>query len=774
MLKIYIENDLLDLFQDESIELNSSIANVNDITKNTTDYAKSFTVPASNNNNKIFKHYYDANIDNAFDARVKVNGRIEFDGMPFRFGKWSLEKVILKQGKPYSYSINFVGNLVSLKDKLKNDELSVLDFPLLDHNYNSSTVKSLLQNNGDVIYNLFVKKALRYDPTSSTIIPTSINIAHAMGEGIEWSYLNPSIRLIKIIEAIETKYEINFSRDFFDRIEFKNLFLWVNNTSVISGKANNEVKVNFTNFGTITYEAGTLDLVEDTFVMGGRSIKIAIKITPSAGYENVIYSIERRKDGDSSGKVASLTGTKTVTFGNFEINDPSKYTWHIYSNDEFKFTPSLEVIFLYGGDPNQLATFGEQTIGANFIIKNNLPKIKIIDFLKGLFSMFKLVVISDDNENLYIDTIDNYYATGKLWNITRFVKTDTLEVSRGNLLNEIKFTHKDPITVLNNQFKKSNGIGYGDAEILMTDDGTKSGKPLEGEALSFELPFEQFVYERLKDESSTSTYPDNMTNIMYGAIIDDKFEPVNPSPHIFYNVNTFHSGYPIGYINDVGVKEILNTTINTPSHSIDWATPQYNLNFGIENNEWDNTQSENTLYQNYYRNYITSIFNIKRRLFKYSAILPLRILLQLKLNDILEIKNNYYRIDNFNINLLSRAVSLNLINAFDAVINGFTSNVNELIADYLEQTQSVSIPNIGNSTVAVDDDTWLSATIDGTNVFVTFMQNNTGLQRFNNVTVTNLESLQTIEIFITQNAGVVEFDNDEITFDNLLITWDNG
>jgi hypothetical protein len=146
----------------------------------------------------------------------------------------------------------------------------------------------------------------------------------------------------------------------------------------------------------------------------------------------------------------------------------------------------------------------------------------------------------------------------------------------------------------------------------------------------------------------------------------------------------------------------------------------------------------------------------------------------LKLNDILEIKNNYYRIDNFNINLLTRAVTLNLINAFDAVINGFTSNVNELIADYLEQTQSVSIPNIGNSTVAVDDDTWLFATIEGTNVFVTFLQNNTGLPRFNNVTVTNLESLQTIEIFITQNAGVVEFDNDEITFDNLLITFDNG
>ena len=112
ILSLYINNDKLDLFQDENIELTSSIANINDISKNTTDYAKSFTVPASENNNKIFKHYYDANIDNAFDARVKINGRIELDGLPFRFGKWSLEKVIVKEEKASSYSINFVGNLV--------------------------------------------------------------------------------------------------------------------------------------------------------------------------------------------------------------------------------------------------------------------------------------------------------------------------------------------------------------------------------------------------------------------------------------------------------------------------------------------------------------------------------------------------------------------------------------------------------------------------------------------------------------------------------------
>lgn len=764
MLGLFIENDKLDLFQDESIELNSSIANVNDISKNTTDYAKSFTVPASSVNNRIFKHYYDANIDNAFDARVKQNGRIELDGMPFRSGKIQLEKVILKKGKPYSYSINFVGNLVSLKDKLGNDELSILDLSEFDHDYDSATVKGLLQTNGDLIYNLLVKKQLYYKTGDTT--PNTDKLANIAYRGFEWNLLKPSLRLIKIIEAIESKYAISFSRDFFGSTEFQNLYLWLNNTSDLTGKSNNEIRIDFTNSGTITSDWGVLDLSEDSFIDKGSNQNLYIKIIPAVGYTGITYSIQRRLNGETTRTYNSLVGTQTKYFP-IDKND-NKHTFFVSANTEFKFTSELKLerTFPY---QTKSASFPQQTLLSNFVIQNNLPKIKIIDFLKGLFSMFKLVVISDDNENLYIDTINNYYAKGKVWNVSRYVKTDTLEVSRGNLLNEITFKYKEPTTILNKQFKVLNGQYYGDEETKLTDTGRSDGKPLEGSPLTIELPFEQIVYERLPDLSTGI-----MTSIMYGAVVDDKVEPVNPAPHIFYNINVFHSGNPIYYINDVGVKEMLNTTINTPSHSIDFADPQYNLVFGIEFNEWDNVASENTLYTNHYKQYVESIFNIKRRSFKYGAVLPLRILLQLQLNDILEIKDNYYRIDNFNLNLLSREITLNLINAFDLTIAGFNSDVNSLTADYTAQTQSISIPNIGNSTVSIDDDSWLTASIVGTNVFFTFMQNNTGLTRFNIATITNLETLQTIEITITQNATTVTFDNEEITFDNILITFDNG
>ena len=50
---IYLNSERLELFKDETVELNSSVQNINDISKTFTDYSQSFTVPASDDNNKI-------------------------------------------------------------------------------------------------------------------------------------------------------------------------------------------------------------------------------------------------------------------------------------------------------------------------------------------------------------------------------------------------------------------------------------------------------------------------------------------------------------------------------------------------------------------------------------------------------------------------------------------------------------------------------------------------------------------------------------------------
>ena len=92
IIQLYIEGQRVELFKDESVTITDSIKNVRDIEKVFTAFTQSFSIPASKTNNKIFKHYYNYNIDIGFDfdARKKVDAIIEVNNIPFRTGKIKL------------------------------------------------------------------------------------------------------------------------------------------------------------------------------------------------------------------------------------------------------------------------------------------------------------------------------------------------------------------------------------------------------------------------------------------------------------------------------------------------------------------------------------------------------------------------------------------------------------------------------------------------------------------------------------------------------------
>ena len=79
VLQLYIEGTRIDLFEDESISIVQSIQNVRDISKVFVDFTRTFNVPASKTNNKIFKHFYNYTITDGFDGRLKKSATIEID-----------------------------------------------------------------------------------------------------------------------------------------------------------------------------------------------------------------------------------------------------------------------------------------------------------------------------------------------------------------------------------------------------------------------------------------------------------------------------------------------------------------------------------------------------------------------------------------------------------------------------------------------------------------------------------------------------------------------
>ncbi len=92
-VSIYAGQDYkkLDLFEDENISLTSKLSDIEKLSNVFTDFSDSFTIPASATNNQVFKHYYDFDIDNSFNANIRIPAYIEIDTIPFRFGEFQLE-----------------------------------------------------------------------------------------------------------------------------------------------------------------------------------------------------------------------------------------------------------------------------------------------------------------------------------------------------------------------------------------------------------------------------------------------------------------------------------------------------------------------------------------------------------------------------------------------------------------------------------------------------------------------------------------------------------
>ena len=93
------------------------------------------------------------------------------------------------------------------------------------------------------------------------------------------------------------------------------------------------------------------------------------------------------------------------------------------------------------------------------------------------------------------------------------------------------------------------------------------------------------------------------------------------------------------------------------------STSKYNINFNNEKNEYTNGNDfTNTLFEAYYKDYISDVFDISNRLTKVTAYLPLRILLNYTLADRFYINGKSYKINTIKTNMLTGKSDLELLN----------------------------------------------------------------------------------------------------------------
>jgi hypothetical protein len=88
--------------------------------------------------------------------------------------------------------------------------------------------------------------------------------------------------------------------------------------------------------------------------------------------------------------------------------------------------------------------------------------------------------------------------------------------------------------------------------------------------------------------------------------------------------------------------------------------------FFPETNEYTPTDTFNeTLFSEYYEDYINDLFDTRRRLFRYRAVLPVGFLYQFGLQDTLQIFDTKYIINQITTNLTTGESTLELLNVID-------------------------------------------------------------------------------------------------------------
>lgn len=718
-IQLYIGEERVEMFADESVQLTQTIQNVKDIGSIFTDFSKSFSVPASKSNNLLFKHYYNYEIDPSysFDANDIVSARIELNHRTFRKGFIALDGVSLKNNKAHTYKITFFGETIDLKNKLKETKLSSVfqSVNTYNHTYNVSNVKTGLESSlssGAVKYPLISHtERLFYDSGNHNAADRNLHYDAGGGgggshnHGVRYTDLKPALKLSKIIEEIENYADIEFTKsaadDFFNTTVppsnsvFDSLYLWLSRVKGalgrnVSGSAAINMpitSISFQNANPIEWlpnlQGGSSTSSPYSRVQNGiwtcrpqpsyfgsqsHSYQATFSVTTSQQVTLIVEDVS-----STPFTIASVTGTGSVTTGVVNIATSNIFgqlrdiQFRVTSTDPaVSFTPTITFTYItvqygQGGGVTTLNTTVTgsdiQPNGAvsNIVISDQMPDIKVIDFLTGIFKMFNLTAFVQDDGKIKVTTLDDFYDAGNEYDISEFIDVSNSEVNFAIPYQEIAFRFQKPSTFLAINFQELFNKTFGDLENTTTEspDVQTTNR---GNKYVVQLPFGKMLYERL-DDLDTGT----QSKMVYGYCVDKDQNPTNIQPLVLNITNTsLTSSEQLSFYNGTSTGQADGlSSYNRPANTF---STQQSLHFGEEIDEFSGLAEDDSLFENYYKNYIVDTFNSQRRLTKVTAYLPLRILLNYSLADTFVINNKKYNINSITTDLKSGKSELELLN----------------------------------------------------------------------------------------------------------------
>jgi len=666
---IFVGEQELDVFQDEDITINLSVQNIQDISKVFTDFTQGFSVPASPRNNAIFEHYYRTDIVGGADYRLRADGRIEINGLVFRYGSIELEGVQMRKNAPYAYDITFYGLLVNLTDIFGEDylyDLEGLSAYNLDYTPNNVYAGLVSLTLDSIVFPLITAKDVWfYESNTSNNDPNNIYF-HSINQthGVQYYDLKPAIEINKVVDAIEDKYGITINVSGIN--DYNKLHIWCHRnagymykdlptsmpwTKVLAPDEFAPVTTDYWDYSDSTFNpvgptgSGIVwQFVIDIDVNGYASDYII-----GIFVDEVLVAQQTRN------------GNGQWTFNDINITNGSKAYFAIKpSTNELVTLDVVEVLVseMYGVDvyANAYNSASQQIFGT-IDIPSLMPEQKVTDFLASLCKMFNLVIVPVSDTEFDLLPLDEWYGDGTDVDLSQYFDITESQVERPQLYKQINFKYNETGAITGEEYRLTNDVGYGDLRSNFVFDTD--------EELAVEPQFDQMLFTRLTDQDGGA-----LTKLLAGYAITRELETYLGQPFIFYvnspiTINpavlafidptqTIISGHKAVSVTQVVYANASNQNFNDAS--------TYSLNYGADIDPYLLQSVNNSLYNTYWSDYITDLYNPSRRLVRVPAILPLGKILNFDLKNKLIWNGQRWLVNNVTINLTTGKAEFELLN----------------------------------------------------------------------------------------------------------------
>jgi hypothetical protein len=662
---LVIEGRPVDLFNDETIQLTRAIKDFL-TTAARTDFTQQFNIPSTAVNDPIFQNYFDENsVLSGWNAFLKLDAIIYIHSIPIFNGCIELTGVEFKNGLPRQYNLIFYGQGKTAIADFGEKTLPMVDWTAYNHTVNyANVIDSWFGNllSGKVLYPV----ADWHIGLTYCKVPVVDNNLYSGGLAI--NDLRPALLLKEMVTACFADIGYTLSGSLLDKSNFDDLFVIpMSGAGPVQNTNNEDAKIDVSlslltttanyQFLKVTYNVEASDPL-NLYNSGVYTVPftgtygIRVSGTLSTGSGGARFRANWF-NGTHTFDVISATGAfsfDTLVRMNkgdslqIELQD---YLGNVFSGLRFEITQ---------------VPFGID--GSTLDFEVVMPSMKVSDFINGFLRTYNAVLIPVSNTEFELHNIDDYYALGDTKEWTDYIDMTDIKHEKVPIPRKISMSHQEAEDLANVQYTAINNQAYGSVSASPEVD-------FANEELNIESPFSVFVPSVIREKDINNQVVRD-TELQIPVVLDSDFKAVKGDLYLAYFVERktiVADTFQLEGIDQYSYP-LMSTYQDYPT-----TTATKSVAFGVEATISGDAATA-TLYDEFFKTYLSRIFSTKSRIVHFDAILPVNEWLQLEMNDTIAVSGNYYKIQNIEYDILNEKAHLVLISYPDVEVQSYTSTGN--------------------------------------------------------------------------------------------------